>query len=301
MSNFSSVEERRGLVFALGAYLFWGFAPVYFKWVAEVPAHEVLAHRIVWSVPVTLLLLYILRQPQQWLAIFKDSRTLGKLMVSATLVSFNWFIFVWAIANDRILDTSLGYFINPLLTIALGVVVLKEKLNPLKFLALLCAAAGVAWQVVVIGGVPWVSLGLACSFALYGLMRKQIVVSALNGLMIETLVLSPIAAAYLLWIAMEGKGVFFTVSWSTDILLILAGLVTVVPLAMFAAGARRLTLTSMGFLQYLSPSCTFLLAIFVYHEPFTHSRLASFACIWLGLALLTWDSVKTYHAQNPHD
>ena len=176
LSNFSSVEERRGLLFALGAYLFWGFAPVYFKWVAAVPAHEILAHRIVWSVPVTLLLLFILRQPQQWLSLFSDTRTLGKLMVSATLVSFNWFIFVWAIANNRILDTSLGYFINPLLTIALGVLVLNEKLNRLKFLALLCAAAGVAWQVMVIGGVPWVSLGLAVSFALYGLMRKQIVV-----------------------------------------------------------------------------------------------------------------------------
>ena len=295
------MEERRGLFFALGAYLFWGFAPVYFKLVADVPAQEVLAHRIVWSVPVTLLLLFILRQPQQWLAIFKDSRMLTKLVVSATLVSFNWFIFVWAIANNRILDTSLGYFINPLLTIALGVVVLKEKLNRLKLLALLCAAAGVAWQVVVIGGVPWVSLGLACSFALYGLMRKQIVVSALNGLMIETLVLSPIAAAYLLWIGFASHGAFLAVSWSTDILLVMAGLITVIPLAMFAAGARRLTLTSMGFLQYLSPSCTFLLAIFIYHEPFTSSRLASFMCIWLGLALLTWDSIKAYRAQNHHD
>ena len=257
-------STRAGVSQAIAAYLIWGLAPIYFKWLSEVPADEILAHRIAWSVPVTWLLIVLMRQPQQWLSIFRQPPLLGRLAISAALVSANWFVFVWAIANNRILDTSLGYFINPLLTIALGVVVLKERLSALKWAALLLALVGVGWQVLVIGGVPWVSLSLATTFALYGLMRKQTPVSPLNGLMVETLLLAPIALAYLYWLTAGNANHFGELGWRTDGLLMLAGVVTSVPLALFAAGARRLTLTTMGFLQYIAPSCTFLLAIFVY-------------------------------------
>ncbi|QGX39497.1 EamA family transporter RarD [Permianibacter aggregans] len=291
-------STRAGVSQAIAAYLIWGLAPIYFKWLSEVPADEILAHRIAWSVPVTWLLIVLMRQPQQWLAIFRQPSLLGRLAISAALVSANWFVFVWAIANNRILDTSLGYFINPLLTIALGVVVLKEHLSTLKWAALLLALVGVGWQVLVIGGVPWVSLSLATTFALYGLMRKQTPVSPLNGLMVETLLLAPIALAYLYWLTAGNANHFGELGWRTDGLLMLAGVVTSVPLALFAAGARRLTLTTMGFLQYIAPSCTFLLAIFVYQEPFSLTRLASFACIWAGLVLLSIESLRDRKRQS---
>ena len=291
-------STRAGVSQAIAAYLIWGLAPIYFKWLSEVPADEILAHRIAWSVPVTWLLIVLMRQPQQWLSIFRQPPLLGRLAISAALVSANWFVFVWAIANNRILDTSLGYFINPLLTIALGVVVLKERLSALKWAALLLALVGVGWQVLVIGGVPWVSLSLATTFALYGLMRKQTPVSPLNGLMVETLLLAPIALAYLYWLTAGNANHFGELGWRTDGLLMLAGVVTSVPLALFAAGARRLTLTTMGFLQYIAPSCTFLLAIFVYQEPFSLTRLASFACIWAGLVLLSIESLRDRKRQS---
>ena len=291
-------STRAGVSQAIAAYLIWGLAPIYFKWLSEVPADEILAHRIAWSVPVTWLLIVLMRQPQQWLSIFRQPPLLGRLAISAALVSANWFVFVWAIANNRILDTSLGYFINPLLTIALCVVVLKERLSALKWAALLLALVGVGWQVLVIGGVPWVSLSLATTFALYGLMRKQTPVSPLNGLMVETLLLAPIALAYLYWLTAGNANHFGELGWRTDGLLMLAGVVTSVPLALFAAGARRLTLTTMGFLQYIAPSCTFLLAIFVYQEPFSLTRLASFACIWAGLVLLSIESLRDRKRQS---
>lgn len=291
-------STRAGVSQAIAAYLIWGLAPIYFKWLSEVPADEILAHRIAWSVPVTWLLIVLMRQPQQWLAIFRQPSLLARLAISAALVSANWFVFVWAIANNRILDTSLGYFINPLLTIALGVVVLKERLSTLKWAALLLALVGVGWQVLVIGGVPWVSLSLATTFALYGLMRKQTPVSPLNGLMVETLLLAPIALGYLYWLTAGNANHFGELGWRTDGLLMLAGVVTSVPLALFAAGARRLTLTTMGFLQYIAPSCTFLLAIFVYQEPFSLTRLASFACIWAGLVLLSIESLRDRKRQS---
>jgi len=291
-------EHRRGLLLAGSAYLIWGLVPIYFKAVTSVSADEILAHRIVWSIPIALLLIWVLRQPWQIGNIVRQPKLLGTLVLSSLLVSTNWFIYTWAIVNDRVLETSLGYFINPLLTIALGVVVLKEHLSTLKWAALLLALVGVGWQVLVIGGVPWVSLSLATTFALYGLMRKQTPVSPLNGLMVETLLLAPIALAYLYWLTAGNANHFGELGWRTDGLLMLAGVVTSVPLALFAAGARRLTLTTMGFLQYIAPSCTFLLAIFVYQEPFSLTRLASFACIWAGLVLLSIESLRDRKRQS---
>jgi chloramphenicol-sensitive protein RarD len=282
-------EHKKGLLMAFIAYLIWGLAPIYFKALALVPAHEILAHRIVWSVPFILLLLWLLKQNSQWRAIVRDTHLLKYLIASAFLVSANWFIFVWAVTAGRILDTSLGYFINPLFTIALGVVVLHEKLNRWQWSAVALAVVGVVWQIFVLGQLPWVSLGLAVTFGLYGLIRKRTPVAALDGLLIETSVLLPFALIYLVPLQVHESGQFGS-SVSITLLLIFAGVITTVPLALFAAGARRIPLSTMGFLQYTSPTCTFFLALFVYHEPFDHNKLISFGCIWIGLLLLSIDN-----------
>lgn len=286
-----NVEYRKGLLMSFAAYLIWGLAPVYFKALSAVPAQEILAHRIVWSVPFIFLLMVVLRQTTQWRQILRTPALLKYLVLSAILVSANWFIFVWAVTQGRILDTSLGYFINPLFTIALGVLVLHERLNRWQWAAVLLAIAGVLWQIVVRGELPWVSLGLAFSFGWYGLIRKRTPVPALDGLLIETGLLLPFALWYLWSLHSDGGGQFVA-SISVSLLLLAAGVITTVPLALFAAGARRIPLSTMGFLQYTSPSCTFLLAIFVYHEAFDHNKLISFVCIWLGLVLLSIDGFR---------
>lgn len=289
-------EHRKGLMMSFAAYLLWGLAPVYFKALSTVPAHEILAHRIIWSVPFVFILFAVLRQTPQWQQILRTPALLKYLVLSALLVSANWFIFVWAVTAGRILDTSLGYFINPLFTIALGVIVLHEKLNHWQWAAVLFAVAGVLWQIIALGDLPWVSLGLAFTFGLYGLIRKRTPVAALDGLLIETGLLFPIALLYLVQLHAQGGGEFgrelATNSVSISLWLLLAGVVTTVPLALFAAGARRIPLSTMGFLQYTSPSCTFFLAIFVYHEAFDHNKLISFVCIWLGLAALSIDGFR---------
>ncbi len=185
------------------------------------------------------------------------------------------------------LETSLGYFINPLLTIALGVLVLRERLSRVQIVALLLAAVGVGWLIYARGELPWIALGLALSFGLYGLIRKRTPVNAINGFLIETAVLAPFALGFLLWLDAGGAGQFGHAGWGLSLLLVMGGVITAVPLSLFAAGVQRIPLTSLGFLQYLSPSLVFLLAVFVYREPFDHNRLISFACIWTGLALLT--------------
>ncbi len=284
-------EHRRGMLLAGSAYLIWGLVPIYFKAVASVPAAEILAHRIVWAVPIALLLIALLRQPLQLLNIVRDRKLFGTLILSALLVSTNWFIYTWAIVNDRVLETSLGYFINPLLTIGLGVVVLRERLSPVQIVALLLAAIGVGWLIYARGELPWIALGLAFSFGLYGLVRKRTPVNAINGLLVETAVLLPVALLYLFWLEGSAGGQFGHAGWVLSLLLVLGGVVTTVPLSLFAAGVQRIPLSTLGFLQYLSPSLVFLLAVFVYHEPFDQDRLISFACIWTGLALVTGHSL----------
>lgn len=284
-------EYRKGLMMALAAYLMWGLVPIYFKALASVPALEMIAHRIIWSVPFIFLLLAVMRQAGQWQQIIKTPALLKYLVLSALLVSANWLIFVWAVAAGRILETSLGYFINPLITISLGVLVLGEKLNRWQWTAVSLALGGVVWQIVMRGYLPWVSLGLALTFGLYGLIRKRTPVPALDGLLVETGLLLPLALGYLASVHHGGGGAFGH-DPSLTILLLIAGVVTSVPLALFAAGARRIPLSTMGFLQYTSPTCTFFLAIFVYDEVMDHHKLVSFIFIWIGLALLTVDSFR---------
>jgi chloramphenicol-sensitive protein RarD len=285
-------RSRAGTLYAFLAFLAWGFNPVYFKVVKDVPVVEVVAHRVVWAI---LLLTIVVSIGRRWPSILRalfDRRALATLAASTALLSSNWALYVWAVANARILETSIGYFINPLLSVLLGMVFLGERLNRVQMVAVALAALGVANLTWHYGQLPWIALYLAGSFGLYGLVRKTAPVEALGGLFIETLILLPAALVYLFWLAANGTGTFTRDDLSFDLVLMLAGPVTAFPLLWFAAAARRLRLSTVGFFQYLAPSTQFLLAVFVYGEPFTHAHAVTFPLIWAALALLTVDAVR---------
>lgn len=277
---------REGIAAALGAYVLWGLVPIFFKQLGGVPALEIIAHRVVWSL---LLVGGLLAARGALTPVWrhaKNPRTLLHAALAGALVMTNWLTFVWAVNVDRILETSLGYFITPLVSIVLAVVVLHERLRPRQWVAVALALIGVALEGWRIGGLPWVSLVLAATFGSYGLLRKQLPVDAAGGLLLETACAAPFALLYLLWLGSSGN---FGQTTATDTLLIASGAVTAIPLLLFAIGARRLPLATMGFLQYLAPSLSFLVAIFFYGEPMNTARLLAFAAIWSGLALYTVD------------
>lgn len=289
-------NSNKGILFALSAYGMWGLFPIYFKSVASVSPFEVLSHRIIWSVIFMALFIAASGRWQELMRNIRQKRLLLNLTVSAILISINWVVFIWSVGQGHILDTSMGYFINPLVSLLLGMVILGERLRIIQWLAVLMAVAGVAYQLILLGSLPWVALVLACSFGTYGLLRKQIVVDPFSGLLIETLILSPFALLYLFCLTQHNELVFLSESVQMSGLLVAAGIVTSVPLICFAAGARRLTLTINGLLMYITPSLTFILAVVVYDEPLHPDRLVTFALIWTGLILFTaegvWQSTK---------
>jgi chloramphenicol-sensitive protein RarD len=277
---------REGVAAALGAYALWGLVPIFFKQLAGVPALEIIAHRVVWSLLLVGGLLLLRGQLAPVWRHARNPRTLLRAAIAAALVMTNWLVFVWAVNVDRILETSLGYFITPLVSIVLAVVVLQERLRPRQWAAVALALIGVALEGWRMGGLPWVSLVLAATFGSYGLLRKQLPVDAAGGLFLETACAAPFALAYLLWLGSSGN---FGQTTATDTLLIASGPVTAIPLLLFAIGARRLPLATMGFLQYVAPSLSFLVAIVYYSEPMNLARLFAFAAIWAGLALYSAD------------
>ena len=280
-----------GVVYGLAAYLAWGVAPVYFKAVAAVPALEVLAHRIVWSALLLAAWVALKGRLATTLGALRSRRTLATLAVTTLLIALNWLTFIWAIANDRLLHASLGYYINPLLNVALGYLFLGERHSRLHLLSFALAGLGVAYLAVSLGTLPWVALVLAVSFGVYGLLRKTVAVDALSGLSVETALLTPVALAGLLWLAARGQGAFAS-SARMSLLLAAAGLVTSLPLLWFTNAARRLRYTTVGILQYLAPTGQFLLAVAVYGEPFGRAQLVSFACIWTALFLFSLASLR---------
>jgi chloramphenicol-sensitive protein RarD len=286
-------HARAGLIYALGAYLAWGVVPSYFKLLAHVPPLVVLAHRVVWSVVFLLLLLLLQHKWGEVRDAVRNRRTLALLAGSTVMIAANWYVFIWAVGNGHVLHASLGYFINPLVNVLLGVVVLRERLRPGQVAGLLLAAAGVGVMTASTGGVPWVALSLALSFGFYALFRKTAHVAPLAGLSVETALLLPLALFVVAGVVPSRilpNGVPH-VSTGTGALLVAAGVVTAVPLLMFAAGAKRLRLSTLGFLQYVAPTCQFLLAVFAYHEPFRREQLISFAFIWAGLLAYTLETV----------
>lgn len=279
-----------GAFYALGAFSFWGVIPVYFKALAQVPAFEVVAHRILWSVILVAALLFILRRWRNVGPALRNRRLLATLALSGLFVAINWVVFIWAIGHGRILESSLGYFINPLVNILLGVVFLRERMRFWQWSAVVLAAVGVVFQVVQLGQFPWVSLALALSFGFYGLIRKVAPVDAFTGLFVETLIISPMAFGFLLYLGFEGSGTFGRQGVEMDGLLALAGVFTAVPLILFVQATKRLRLSTVGLLQYITPTGHLLLAVFIYGEPFTMVHKVTFGFIWLALAVYTVES-----------
>ena len=294
------MSERRegslGVVYALSAYLWWGFFPLYFKQVAAAGIFEIMAHRVFWSALCMVLLALVLGNHAPLRSLFNRPRRLLWLGCSSACVAITWSIFAWAVINDRVISTSLGYFINPLVSVLLGRIFLGEQLRPAQAAAVLLACAAVLWLVLAHGAFPWIAFGLAGSFGAYGLLRKQIPIDPVNGLLVETVLMSPAALICFFWLVQRGENVFSPANPLISGWLILGGPVTTIPLLFFAAGVRRIPLATLGFLQYVSPSITFLLAIFLYREPFDLTRLAAFCVIWLALAIFSADGFRAAQA-----
>jgi len=279
--------DRAGIIAALAAFGFWGLVPIYYKGLQSVGAWEVLAHRVIWSVPLLIIFLVVRDRGQFWKKLRLPLTSIAWLVLSGAMVSFNWLVFVWAVANDHILDTSLGYFGTPLVNVLLGYVFLKERLSRLQFIAVVVAAAGTIYLAWYLGRPPWIAIALAVSFGLYGLLRKRLTVGPMLGLLWETSLMFPVALAYLLWLYAQSGLHFLHVSTSIDLLLIGSAFVTVLPLIWFNMAAQKLPLSILGFFQYLAPSMSFLIAVFLYGEKFTAGHAVAFGCIWLALALVS--------------
>jgi chloramphenicol-sensitive protein RarD len=281
---------RRGIVQAALAYVCWGLFPLYFKALQPVPPLEILAHRVLWSL---LFLLAILSWQRRfgWLpAAFRDRRTVMTFMASSTVIALNWFIYIWAVTNDRVVEGSLGYFINPLVIVLVGALFLHERLRRAQWMAVALAALGVLWLSWQGGHPPWIALALACSFSSYGLLRKIAPLGALEGLAMETLLLGPLAVAALGWWGGSGQMVFAQIGPSTQALVVAAGPITAIPLLLFAAGARRIPFSLLGLLQYIGPTLQLLLGVLLFGEAFGPDRAIGFALIWAALALYSLES-----------
>jgi chloramphenicol-sensitive protein RarD len=291
-----SEQRRRGVLAVLGAYIAWGAFPLYFKSLQAQPL-EVLVHRIVWSA-VFLLVVHAVQRRWQWLrgAVRSPRLILGSLL-SACLLSINWFIYIWAVAHGRVIDASLGYFITPLVQVLFGVAVLREGLRFAQKLALGWAALGVLWLTVEFGQLPWVGLGLAASFGSYAVLRKTQKLGSLEGLALETWLLFPIALAYLVWLRQQGQSAFFGDSLSQRLALLCAGPLTSIPLLLFASGARRIPLSLAGVLQYIAPTLQLLLGLVLWHEPFQSGKALGYALIWLALLIYSGESLWVWRRQ----
>jgi chloramphenicol-sensitive protein RarD len=279
--------DRAGVIAALSAFGFWGLVPIYYKGLQSVGAWEVLAHRVIWSVPLLVLFLAIRDGRQFWNRLRLPLASVAWLVLSGLTISINWVVFVWAVANDHILDTSLGYFGTPLVNVLLGYLILKERLNGLQVVAVSVAAAGTVYLAWYLGRPPWIAMTLAISFGAYGLLRKRLSVGPMLGLLWETALMFLPALAYLVWLSSRSDLQFLNVSASIDLLLIGSAIVTVLPLIWFNMAAQKLPLSILGFFQYLAPSMSFLIAVFLYGEQFTIGHAVAFSCIWLALALVS--------------
>ncbi len=290
---------NRGIWYGVGAYGAWGLFPVYFNWLQHVPALQVVSHRIVWS---CLALICFILFAGQWRAFRANALTATSLRVysaAAVLIAINWLVWVWAVSAGYIVEASLGYFITPLLNVLLGVVVLRERLRRWQWVSVGLAAIGVAYLTLAYGSIPWIALTLALAFGFYGLVKRQAPLSSLHGLTLETGILILPAIAYLCFANGFGASTLAPADWKTDALLVGAGLVTTVPLLLFATAARLVPLSGLGVLQYIAPTMQFLLGVLVYNEPFGHSQLIGFVIIWLALIVFGAESVLTHRAPPP--
>ncbi len=291
MTPSGTTAPGRAVVAALSCYLLWGLVPIYWRPLAAVDAHELVAHRVVWSLVFTAPLLWWLGGFREVFVVLRTWRSIGLNFISGALLTTNWLVYVWAVNAGHVIEASLGYFLVPLVNVALGRLVLREHLRPAQWLAITLAAAGVAVQLVQLGRLPWIALALAASFGTYGLFRKRSPLGPLAGLTVETLLLAPLAAGLLLWRAQAGTGALGHAPAVIQGLILCAGVVTAVPLLLFAYGARRLQLTTLGLLQYAAPIVQFALGIWFFREAFDRARAQSYALIWVGLILYTAEAL----------
>lgn len=287
---------RLGIFYGLGAYLLWGVLPIYWKLLQHVEAMEILASRFLWSAVFVFLLLLATGKlnifMQETKAIFSTKKTACGMVLAAIMISFNWGIFIWAVEAGRIVETSMGYYISPLMNVLFGVVFLRERLAKLQIAAVSCAAVGIGVIIVHNGGLPWVALTLPLTFAFYGLLKKIIVAQPMTSILLETLLISPLAAGYLYYLSINEGTVYQSCDMNTLLLLAGAGAVTATPMLLFTACARKLPLNIVGFLQYISPSISLMIGVLIYGEPFTSTTATAFGCIWAGLALFIWSQLR---------
>lgn len=263
----------------------WGLFPIYFKSLSAVPALELLAHRIVWSLAFVAAVLLVRRQWGWLKPLASQPRVIAGFVLSGALLGGNWCIYIWAVHHDRVVDASLGYFINPLINVLIGFLLLKERLRPVQWLAIAVAFAGVAWLTWKSGGFPWIALSLALTFAFYGLLRKTAPLGPLEGLALESMLMAPLGLAYIAWLESHGQSGFMASTPAMQWLIAASGPITAVPLLLFAAGARRIPLSVLGLLQYIGPSLQLIAAVWLYNEAFGHDRMVGFLLIWSALAL----------------
>jgi len=298
MHEIDPKQKNYGFLAALGSFFLWGLLPIYWKSLLSVNPFEILCHRIVWSLLFVSIILTITKGWKDTFTPLKSRRDMIVLTGSSLMIGCNWLLYIWAVNTGHVLDTSLGYYINPLVNVLLGFIFFRERLNALQLLAIGLAATGVLVSIISHGTLPWISLVLAITFGFYGLLRKIASVESLPGLFLETMVLTPLALGYIIKLKLDGTSALFTQGISVDLLLIGAGAVTATPLLGFAFGARRLQLTTVGLLQYLAPTIAFMLGVFVYREPFAVSNLVTFALIWSGLGVYTYESIRSIRRHN---
>lgn len=306
-----SSAQRTGVVYAVFSYVIWGMLPAYWKLLNHVTPGEILANRVLWSFVFMFIVLVMTRKLGSFRNVLQEfnrnPKVFGALVIASIIVSFNWFIYIFAVNTDQVVQASLGYYMNPLVSVLLGVIVLKEKLSGAQLVSFLLAAIGVIILTVSYGEFPWIAVGLAISFSLYGLAKKLIPVESAIGLTLETMVIAPIALGYIAYLFLIGKNTFLSQSLATDSLLICAGVVTALPLLYFAKGAKKIPLSTLGFLQYISPTMMLFLGVFIYRETFSNTHFLAFAFIWGALILyylsftkfFTWkkkrEDVETYY------
>lgn len=285
-------EQRKGYIYAVLAFIFWGaIAPIYFKAVASVSPLEVLMHRVVWSFMLLLPLLIFTKQWSQFVQTLKDIKALKTLFFSTLFIAINWLVFIWAVANNQLLEASLGYYINPLVNAFLGFIIFHERMSKNQYIAIVIATLAVLYQLYSLGNLPLVSLILAFSFGFYGMIRKKVNMGSIVGLSVETFILLPFALMYLVYIVQTNSMAFMNSSVSISWLLALGGMVTITPLLLFNGAATRMKLTTLGFFQYIGPTMAFLLAVFVYNEVFNEEKLITFILIWIALLIFSLDAL----------
>ena len=274
---------NKGILHGLAAYAMWGLFPIYWKLLHDVPALQVIGHRISWSFILLIVVILLSKQWKQFRSLVLSPKIMGIYAIAGVLLSINWLIYVWGVNSGFIVETSLGYFINPLISVLLGVAFLRERLRPMQWVPVGLAAAGVLYLTVSYGRLPWIALSLAVSFGIYGLVKKVAPLGSLYGLTLETALVFPFALLYLTFVQAQGTGAFLRQGLPTDLFLIGTGVVTSIPLLMFASAARQIPLTMIGVLQYIAPTLQFLIGVFLYHEPFDQSRLIGFGLVWVAL------------------